>query len=133
MKRGGNASAVSECRVGGREADYGLIVAISALCSGNLWRLISLDSRMFGLQRLEETPFIYHPQSYLGRSLIRQASSMTLRPCDITVVLGYVKGTHYIAMTMIGCLVEAGLKSTNNISLGNRKEHRNYKHEPFPD
>ena len=66
MKRGGNASAVSECRVGGREADYSLIVAISALCSGNLWRLIKLDSRMFELQRLKETPFIYHPQSYLG-------------------------------------------------------------------
>lgn len=73
MKRGGNASAVSECRVGGREsraeADYSLIAAISALhCDGNLWRLIKLDSRMFELQRLEETPFIYHPhpQSYLG-------------------------------------------------------------------
>ena len=70
MKRGGNASAVSECRVGGREsraeADYSLMVAISALCSGNLWRLIKLDPRMFERQRLEETPFIYHPQSYLG-------------------------------------------------------------------
>ena len=51
VKRGGNANAVSECRVGGREsraeADYSLIVAISAQCSGNLWRLIKLDPRMF--------------------------------------------------------------------------------------
>ena len=44
------------------KADYGLIVEISALCSANLWRLIMLDSIMFGLEiRLEETPFILNP------------------------------------------------------------------------
>ena len=63
MKRGGNASAVSECRVGGREsraeADYRLIAAISALhCDGNLWRLIKLDSRIFDENALTPPPLV---------------------------------------------------------------------------